>query len=183
MYKRVTNQEELNVFHQIKQVSWEGKGFDMEYAKEGSDLFLFYGDDDLPGGTFEFTPYPQFTSPFMKNLFNDVVQKNMVTVEIDSFSVLPKYRGKLGREIICFLLDYAKKTGYTHAVAISDPAVFRSFNKTYHIRATQVKEQIWYKGDYVIPALFHLQEAYDNIHDEKFSWFKQPIEKKEGVLL
>lgn len=183
MYKRVTNQKELDLFHQIKKVSWDQKGFEMEYGREGSDLYLIYTEDGQPGGTFEFTPYSQFTRPFMKELFGNNITKDMSTVEIDSFSVLPPYRGKLGREIICLLIHYAEIKGFTHAIGISDPSVFCSLQKSYGIPAIQVSDKIWYKGDYVIPTLFDLKEVYENLTDDKYAWFTRPIEKKEGVLL
>ncbi|MFJ8256569.1 GNAT family N-acetyltransferase [Peribacillus asahii] len=183
MYKLVKSQKERDLFHQIKKSVWDEKGFDMEYGKEGSDLYLIYAEDGVPGGTFEFTPYSRFTAPIMKELFNDVIQKDMRVMEIDSFAVLPQYRGKLGRQIMCLVIDYAQKNGYTHAIGISDPAVFRSFNNTYQIRTIQVKEKIWYKGAEVIPALLHLKEVYDNIEDEKFSWFTRPNEMRKGVFI
>lgn len=182
MYKQVTTQQELDVFHQIKKVSWDGKGFDMEYGRDGSDLYVIYAEDGLPGGTFEFTPYPAFTRDFMKELFGDVIKQDMMVVELDSFSVLPQYRGKLGREIVCLIIDYAKKHGYTHAIGIADPSVFRSFNQTYHIPSVQIKDTIWYKGDYVIPTLFHLKEVYDNLNDGKYTWFTTPLELIEEVF-
>lgn len=183
MYKRVESQNELDLFHKIKRVSWDQKGFEMEYGREGSDLYLIYTEDGEPGGTFEFTPYSQFTRPFMRELFKDYINEDMLAVEIDSFSVLPQYRGKLGREILCLLIHYAEEKGYTHAIGIADPSVFRSFQKSYGIRSVQVSEKMWYKGDYVIPTLFNLKEVYENIQDEKYSWFTRPIEKKEGVCI
>jgi len=180
MYKRVSSQEDLDLFHKIKKVSWDQKGFEMEYVKEDSDLFLFYAEDGTPGGTYEFTPYTKFTSQFMEDLFADVVTKDMHVVEMDSFSVLPQYRGKLGREIICFVFAYAKKHGYTHSIGISDPTLFHSLNNTYHMNAQQVKDKLWYKGDYVIPTLIHLKEIYENI--EEYSWFIKPIEMKKNEV-
>lgn len=181
MYKRITSQEELDLFHQIKKVSWDEKGFEMEYGREESDLYLIYAEDGLAGGTFEFTPYADFTRLFIKDLFDDVITEDMVVMEVDSFAVLPKYRGKLGREIICLMIDYAEKNGYTHAIGIADPIVFKSFNESYQIRTEQVKDKIWYKGEYVIPSIFYLEEVYRNIEDDKFSWFTKPIEEKEGI--
>lgn len=183
MYKKVESQIDQNVFHQIKEVSWDGKGFEMEYIRDGSDAYLIYDEDGLPGGTFEFTSYSEtLTRDFMKGLFNDSIKKDMKAVEIDSFSVLPAYRGKLGREIICLLIHYAQEHGYTHAIGIADPSVFRSFKETYHIPSHQVADAMWYKGDYVIPTLFDLKAVYDHLKDEKYAWFNRPVALEEGKV-
>ncbi|PLS19224.1 N-acetyltransferase [Bacillus sp. M6-12] len=181
VFKKVFTQEEKDIFHQVKKDVWEGTGYDMEYGREGSDLYIAYVNG-IPGGTFEFTPYSQFTRPFMRELFDDVVQKDMTVVELDSFAVLPEYRGLLGREIVRFMIFYAQTYGYTHGIGISAPSVFKSFNNTYHIRGEQVKESMWYKGDDVIPTLFYLKEVYDNLEDEKYAWYETPIEAKEEVV-
>jgi hypothetical protein len=183
VYKKVNSKEELDLFHQIKQISWDEKGFDMEYAKSGSDLFLIYEKNGLPGGTVEFTPYSHFISPFMRDLFDDVIDENMVAFEIDSFSVLPQYRGKLGTEIMCLMVHYAEKHAFTHAFCIADPSVFASFQKRYQFDVRQVKTERWYKGGEVIPALLNLQQVYQNKQSEKFSWLTMPLEKKEGALV
>ncbi|KMK77547.1 GNAT family N-acetyltransferase [Alkalihalobacillus pseudalcaliphilus] len=182
MYKLVENKDMLDLFHQIKEVSWQGKGFEMELGKPGSDLYLIYTEDKIPGGTFEFTPYEWNTRPFIRELFDTVIMKDMKVVEIDSFSVLPEYRGKLGRKILCLLIEYAQTKGYTHAIGIADPSVFRSFQETYQIPCQQVAEEIWYKGDHVIPTLFHLKEVYHNLHDPKYDWFTKPTGLREEVL-
>jgi GNAT superfamily N-acetyltransferase len=178
VFKKVTSQEEKDMFHYVKGLVWEGTGYGMEYGREGSDLYIAYVNG-IPGGTFEFTPYPQFTRTFMKKLFVDTVNEHMSVVELDSFAVLPEFRGKLGREIVRFMIYYAQTNGYTHGIGISAPSVFESFNHTYHIRSEQVKEKMWYKGDDVIPTLFHLKEVYDHLDDEKYAWYVKPIELKE----
>lgn len=181
VFKKVENQADKEVFHHIKRLVWEGASYDMEYGRDGSDLYIAY-IDGVPGGTFEFTPYPQFTRLFMKELFIDAVNEDMSAVELDSFAVLPEYRGELGREIIRFMIYYAQKNGYTHGIGISAPYVFKSFNNTYHIRSEQVGEKIWYKGDDVIPTLFHLKEVYDHLDDKKYAWYKTPVELKKGEV-
>lgn len=181
IYKLVNSSDSLALFHQIKEISWNQMGFEMEYAKDNSDQFLIFAEDGEAGGTFEFTPY-DFTNEFIKDLFHDVVTEDMVTVETDSFAVLPKYRGKLGREIVCLMIDYAEKHGYTHAIGIADPKVFESFNNTYKIESRQVKEKIFFKGAYAIPTVFNLKEVYENKHEERYAWYTKPHEKKEGVI-
>lgn len=181
MYKTVRTQEELDMYHQIKKSAWDEKGFEMEYVRKGTDAILFYGQDGLPGGTFEATPYSEFTRDSIKELFDSFLEEGMKTVEIDGFAVLPQYRGKLGREIVCFIIHYAQMNGFTHAVAISDPSVLRSFNNTYHIPSYLTLEKMWYKGDYVIPVIFDLKEVYDNLEDEKYAWFTRPVEMEEEV--
>lgn len=181
VFKKVASQDDKDVFHHIKRLVWEGASYDMEYGREGSDLFIAY-IDGVPGGTFEFTRYPQFTRSFMKKLFVDAVNEDMSVVELDSFAILPKYRGVLGREIVRLMIHYAQTNGYTHGIGISAPNVFKSFNSTYHIRSEQVGETIWYKGDDVIPTLFYLKEVYDNLEDEKYDWFKAPVELKKGKV-
>ncbi|WP_211747465.1 hypothetical protein [Paenibacillus sp. Marseille-Q4541] len=48
MFKLVATPVELAVFHQIKQTSWDEKGFETEYAKPASGQFLFYTDEHTP---------------------------------------------------------------------------------------------------------------------------------------
>ncbi|GAK42164.1 hypothetical protein TCA2_4656 [Paenibacillus sp. TCA20] len=177
MYRKVGTQQELDIFYHIKKTSWDEKGFEMEYAEPHSEQFLFYIDEE-PGGTFQFTPYA-YSRPFIRNKFDDIVLDGMNLVEVDSFAVLPSYRGKLGREIVSFLIHYAKEHQYTHAVGMADPYVFELFNQTYRIRTTQVQEAEWFKGALAIPALFHLQEVYEQAEHD---WYSPPEEWKAGVL-
>lgn len=176
MYKKVSSAEDLREFHRIKQISWEEKGFEMEYAKPNSDQYLFYADDK-PGGTFEFTPY-EYVSNYIKEVFDDVLSPSMRVIETDSFAVLPEYRGRLGREIICMMVAYAGWNGYTHSIGLADPKVFQSFNNTYHIFAERVGEDIFYKGAYAIPTVFHLGHAFSNISSSRYSWYRTPEELK-----
>jgi len=171
MYKQVDSAESLALFHQIKKTVWDSMGFEMEYAKDGSDLFLLIADDGEAGGTYEFTPHSKST-PFIRALFENVVTEDMKVMELDSLAVLPKYRG-LGRKGISLMLDYAEKHGYTHAVGIADPSFFQLINNKYHVRATQVKEKVYYKGADAIPTLFHLKEAYVNVNKDHpdYSWY------------
>lgn len=181
MYKIVDSTVDLQRWHDIKSVAWSGEGYEMEYAKPLSVQMLFYGEDGQAGGTFEFTPY-QYSSEYIKDLFDDVVKDASKVVEVDSFAVLPKYRGKLGREIVCMMIAYAEMKGYTGGVGISDPSVFRSFNETYHIPSIQVKEERFYKGDVVIPTYFDFKTVYENKHLPQYAWYKNPIEMKEGAI-
>lgn len=171
MYKHVDSTENLALFHQIKETVWSSMGFEMEYAKEGSDLYLLLAEDGEAGGTLEFTPYSK-SNAFIHSLFDDVIQSDMKVMEVDSLAVLPRYRGQLGRKGICLMIDYAEQHGYTHAVGIADPTFFRSMNEKYKIRATQVKDNIFYKGAEAIPTLFHLKEVYANKENPPYSWYK-----------
>lgn len=170
MYKQVDSIESLALFHQIKETVWSSMGFEMEFAKDGSDLYLLLSEDGEAGGTFEFTPYSKSNS-FIHSLFQEFINAEMKVMEVDSLAVLPPYRGQLGRKGICLMIDYAEKHGYTHAVGIADPAFFRSMNQKYNIRATQVKEMIYYKGADAIPTLFHLKEVYMDKENPKYSWY------------
>lgn len=170
MYKHVDSPKSLALFHQIKEEVWRSMHFEMEYAKEGSDLYLLLADDGEAGGTFEFTPYAKSNS-FIHSLFDDVITEDMKVMEVDSLAVLPRYRGQLGRKAICLMIDYAEQHGYTHAVGIADPRFFRSMNEKYHIRATQIKEKIFYKGADAIPTLFHLKEVYSQKEHSSYAWY------------
>lgn len=181
MFKIVKTDFEMQEFHRIKEECWVGEGYEMEYAKPFSDQILFYGHDGRAGGTFECTPFEK-SGNYIRNLFQHVVKDGVKAVEVDSFAVLPKYRGKLGREIVSFMIFYAEWKGYTHGVGIADPSVFRSFNETYHIPSIQIAEERMYKGDIVIPTLFDFRTVYLNKHEEQYAWFVNPIEMKEGVL-
>jgi len=177
MYKKVESKKELDIFHETKKVSWDSKQFEMEYAREGSDLYNFYMNG-IPGGTFEFTPYGEQTREFIKELFVDSLSNDMKVMEVDSFSVLPEYRGRLGHEIVSFMIFYAMEKGYTHAIGIADPSVFKSFNQGYKIKTEQIGEAFWYKGDTVIPVLISVKEVYENLQRPEYAWFQTPIEWK-----
>jgi len=170
MYKQVDSAESLALFHQIKKTVWDSMGFEMEYAKEGSDLYLLRADDGEFGGTYEFTPHSK-SNPFIRSLFQDVLKKEINAMELDSLAVLPKYRGQLGHRGISLMIDYAEKHGFTHAVGIADPTFFQKINNRYHIKATQVKDTIFYKGADAIPTLFHLEEVYLNKENPNYSWY------------
>ncbi|MCM3785728.1 GNAT family N-acetyltransferase [Neobacillus mesonae] len=180
MYRKVGTQQELDIFYHIKRTSWDEKGFEMEYAGSKSEQYIFYIDEH-PGGTFQFTPY-EHSRPFIRNKFDEFVKDGMKLVEVDSFAVLPQYRGKLGREIVSFMIHYAKEQKYTHAVGMADPSIFHSFNHTYHIRAVQVGDSEWFKGAIAIPALFHLNEVYEHLQEDQYEWYSPPEAWEAGVF-
>lgn len=180
MYKKVRSEEDLHEWHRIKKVSWDEKGFDMEYAKPNSEQYLFFIDGKA-GGTFEFTPY-EYVSDHIRSIFDDVLTPNMRVIETDSFAVLPEFRGRLGREIICMMVAYAGWHGFTHSIGLSDPGVFHSFNNTYHIEAERVGKDLFYKGAMAIPTVFHLGKAYSNLSLSQYSWYTQPIELQGDLI-
>lgn len=182
VYKKVRTSEEFETFTQIKNKAWTEMGFEIEAAKEESDLFLMIADDGMPGGTYEFTPYGIDTTPLIKRLFKDVITDDMKVMELDSLAVLPTYRGKLGKHVFSAIIDYAEKHKVTHLVGLTDPKVFRSLTITYHIPSLQVADKIFYKGAYTIPTLFNLKDVYDNKHLQKFEWLTPVMEVKEGAL-
>ncbi|MGD8191309.1 GNAT family N-acetyltransferase [Brevibacillus ginsengisoli] len=181
MYKRVISEEDYQKFHQIKKAVWEENGFEMESAKAGSTCFLMIAEEGEAVGTVEFTPFAK-VSDSMKNLFQDVLEEDMVAMELDSFAVLPNYRKKLGGEIVCLMVDFAEKHGFTHAIAIFQPAYLNSLQNRYGLEGKQVKEQFYYKGDNVAPGILNLKEMYTNKQDGRFSWYSEPVEQKEEVL-
>jgi hypothetical protein len=182
MYKHVDSTETLALFHQIKETVWSSMGFEMEYAKQGSDLYLLLAEDGEAGGTFEFTPYSKSNS-FIHSLFDEILTNDMRAMEVDSLAVLPRYRGQLGRKGICLMIDYAEKHGYTHAVGIADPSFFRSMNQKYKIQATQIKENILYKGAEAIPTLFHLKEVYTDKENPQYSWYSPVFTQRKVEVM
>ncbi|GAA4703094.1 GNAT family N-acetyltransferase [Brevibacillus fulvus] len=182
MYKRVDSKELLDTFHRIKEEVWNEMGFEMEYAKKGSDLFLLLGEDGQPGGTIEFTPISQSTD-FIKNVFLDVLEEGLHYFEGDSLAVLPKYRGKLGRMAVCLMVDYAEKHGFTHMIGIADPAFYQQLINKYKLHVKQVKEAFFYKGADVIPVVIDIKEVFENKHHPRFSWYIPQVEQKEGTLI
>lgn len=181
MYKQVNSSKGVQQFHQIKEIVWNEKGFEMEYAKEGSDIYVMFTENGEAGGTVEFTPYAKI-SEFMKNLFKDVLEDERNVMELDSVAVLPHARGTLGREIICLMVDYAEKHEYSHVVAIFDPTFFKSLKNSYHFDIKQVKDPLYYKGDYVIPAILNVKDMYQNKQDEKFLWYFKSIKKNVKTM-
>ncbi|PHA02313.1 N-acetyltransferase [Bacillus pseudomycoides] len=179
MYKYVNSIKDLQTFHQIKKVVWDEKGFEMEYAKEGSDLFLLMDEEGEAGGTIEFTPYSK-TRDFMRDVFDNSLGDKMHVMEWDSGAVLPKFRGKLGRNMVCLMVDYAERYGYTHVIGIYDPRFFNSVKNKYKFEIEQIDKEFYYKGDYVIPAILNVAEMYNNKKDERFSWYVSPVKDKEA---
>lgn len=180
MYKLVKTKEDLDLFHSIKKIVWESKNFEMEWAKSNSAQFLFYMDGEA-GGTFEFTPY-MYSSDYIKEIFDPHLLPSMRVVETDSFAVLPKFRGKLGREIVSFMIAYAQFMGFTHGIGLADEKIVRSFPNTYGIPTVSVRDKFFYKGEYVTPVIFDFLSVYTNLHADKYAWFIEPIEY-EVVLI
>ena len=175
MFKIVENEEERLVFNLIWTQAWEEKGFDLEYFAEVLDQCLIFDETQNPVATVEIKPYhvqPQGDldkiAPFYKQALIQADPHHIA--EVDKVAILKEHRrGRNLDRLLAAIVLYAEKNNIHHYVTLLEPVLFRALKVSYHVPMTRVGGKVFYKGDYVIPAIIHAQQFSQS--KETYPWF------------
>ncbi|MGG0823604.1 hypothetical protein ABE099_12045 [Paenibacillus turicensis] len=175
MFKIVENEEERLIFNQIWTQAWVEKGFELEYFDEVLDQCLIFDEHRNPVATVEIKPYhPKYQggldeiAPFHKQA--SIQSDPNHIAEVDKVAILQENRrGKNLDRLLAAIVLYAEQNNIHHYVTLLEPILFRALKVSYHVPMSRVGEKIFYKGDYVIPAIIHAEQFYKA--KETYPWF------------
>jgi hypothetical protein len=173
MYQKVDSLALLNSFNQIWMECWLEKGYVLENEHGSSDRYLILDSTNQKIGTIEFKPYSLELSNNINTVFPfheiDAITKNPWSViEIDKVAILKQYRGKNLDRLLSLFVHYSEKHKISHCVVLLERMFYKALRNVYKIPLAAVGEKIYYKGDYVIPAVIYPQEIYQN--KKNYSW-------------
>ncbi|WP_456276860.1 hypothetical protein [Bacillus sp. AK128] len=158
IYIKVKTVAEMNAFNQIWMDCWLEKGYMLEPVAEISDRFIILNDSNKKVGTIEFKPYFPTTDNNINTVFPfhriEFIEKNpMKVVEVDKASILKQHRGKNLERLISLCINYTQSNQIDYCVVLLERLFYKALKNVYKIPLEAVGDQIYYKGDYVIPTI------------------------------
>lgn len=177
MFKQVENELELAIFNGIWSTVWREKGYELEFADRVLDRFIIRTEEGNYVGTSEVKPY-DVTNPINKvapfHLHPKVAEAAGAVAEIDKIALLSSYRGKgtLLSSILSSAVYCAEMRKFRYFVSLLEPIFLRALKITFKVPLERVGEKVFYKGDDVIPVLFHMEEMYHN--KQRYDWLNYP---------
>ncbi|MFC4776510.1 GNAT family N-acetyltransferase [Paenibacillus sp. GCM10023252] len=175
MFKRVENEWELSMFNTIWTTVWQEKGYELEYADHALARFVVITTDGQYVGTSEIKPYSLCSTIHTAAPFHSHTRVAMDperVAEIDKIALLPEHRGKHISTLLSSAVHVAEELGLTTFISLLEPVFYRALRITFHVPMERIGEKVFYKGDYVIPVLFHMDEMYHN--KDKYDWLVLP---------
>ncbi|KAB7707422.1 hypothetical protein F9802_06625 [Bacillus aerolatus] len=173
MYKIVENLEEANVFNQIWMECWLEKGFEFEFSKGLTELLLIKNQNNMNVGTIEVKSYNLKEKNNINQVFpfyklKTIQQYVDQTAELDKAAILKEHRGENLDRLITSLAHFAEQKEIKYCVALLEGVFCKALRRVYKMPMEVVGEKIFYKGDYVIPAIIHIEKLYKDKKD--YSW-------------
>ncbi|RIX60487.1 hypothetical protein D3P08_02710 [Paenibacillus nanensis] len=177
MFKPVENELELAMFNGIWSTVWREKGYELEFEDRVLDRFIIMTEEGHGVGTSEIKPYDgksaiNKVAPFHQH--PKVVEAGGAVAEIDKIALLRSYRGKgsLLSSILSSAVYCAEKRTLRYFVSLLEPIFLRALKITFKVPLERVGEKVFYKGDDVVPVLFHMEEMYRN--KQRYDWLSYP---------
>jgi hypothetical protein len=173
MYLKVDSMALLNSFNQIWMECWLEKGYVLENENGPSDRYLIKNSTGQQIGTIEFKPYNLDLSNNINTVFpfheiDEIAINPRSVIEIDKVAILKQYRGKNLDRLLSLFVHYSEKNHISHCVVLLERMFSKALRNVYKIPLKAVGDKIYYKGDYVIPAIIYPQEIYQN--KKNYSW-------------
>ncbi len=187
MFKPVENELELAMFNGIWTTVWMEKGYELEFSEQALERFVVMTEEGHYVGTSEIKPYCRSSSfinevaPFMEN--PKVIEADGAIAEIDKIALLRSYRGSgnMISSILSSAVYYAERQRTKYFVSVLEPVFLRALQITFKVPLEKVGEKVFYKGDSVIPVLFHMEQIYMNKH--QYEWISYPETKENDPCL
>lgn len=178
MFKEVENELELAMFNGIWTTVWREKGYELEFTDQVLDRFLVITEEGYGGGTAEVKPYHISASPI-----NDIAPFHRhpkvqaadgAVAEIDKMALLKMYRskGSMLSDLLSAAVYCAEKRHMKYFVSLLEPVFLRALRITFKVPLEKIGDKVYYKGDYVIPVLFYMEEIY--LHKQNYDWLSYP---------
>ena len=188
MYIKVDSLALLNDFNKIWIECWLEKGYGLEMEDGLADRYLITDSKDQKVGTIAFKPYQldpnnNINTVYSFHQIESIKNKPESVVEIDKVAILRQFRGRNLERLLSVFVHYSEQHDISYCVALLERVFYKALRRVYKIPVESVGEQIYYKGDYVIPAIIYVQEMYQ--HKEKYPWLRtsnQDDHKKNYIL-
>jgi len=173
MFIKVETLADLNTFNEIWMECWLEKGYMLDPRFDETDRFIILDQANKEIGTIEFKSYFPSLQNYINTVFpfheiNKIEMNPMKVIEIDKVSILKEYRGKNLERLLSLFVHYTDFYQMNYCVVLLERVFYRALRTVYKIPIEAVSEQMYYKGDYVIPAIIHSKEVYTN--KENYPW-------------
>lgn len=186
MYQKVDSLALLNSFNEIWMECWLEKGYVLENENGPSDRYLITDAKDQKIGTIEFKPYHLGIQNNINTIFpfheiEDLAANPRLVIEIDKVAILKEFRGKNLDRLLSVFVHYSEKHEISYCVVLLERMFYKALRNVYKIPLNAVGEKVYYKGDYVIPAIIYPKEIYQNKKD--YSWLLNSHQDQKRKLI
>jgi hypothetical protein len=186
MYIKVDSVALLNHFNQIWMECWLEKGYFLENGADQTERYIITDTKERKVGTIEFKPYTLDTKNTINTVFpfhelESIIKKPDSVIEIDKVAILKEFRGKNLDRLLSLFVHYTEERNINYCVVLLERVFYKALKNVYKIPLEAVGEKIYYKGDYVIPAIIYPKEIYQNKID--YSWIVSFNQNKKRKLI
>jgi hypothetical protein len=186
MYLKVDSLALLNSFNQIWMECWLEKGYVLENENGASDRYIITDGNDQRVGTIEFKPYSVDQQHNINTVFpfqeiEEIAINPRSVIEIDKVAILKQYRGKNLDRLLSVFVHYSEKHQISHCVVLLERMFYKALRNVYKIPLQAVGEKIYYKGDYVIPAIIYPEKVYQN--KQNYRWILNDPQAQKRKLI
>ncbi|BFH60591.1 MULTISPECIES: hypothetical protein [Paenibacillus] len=176
MFKRVENELELAMFNGIWTTVWLEKGFELEFSEKVLERYVVVTDEGHYVGTTEIKPYGSESpindaAPFVRH--PKIINAVGAVAEIDKMALLRTYRGHFISDLLSALVEFGERNKLKYFVTLLEPVLLRALRITFQVPLEKVSHKVFYKGDYVVPAIVDAEEVYT--HKERYPWLALPL--------
>ncbi|WP_338554323.1 GNAT family N-acetyltransferase [Paenibacillus sp. KS-LC4] len=172
MFKRVENELELAMFNGVWTTVWREKGFDLEFSAHALERLMVVTEEGHYVGTAELKPYSAASTINETGFFQEhpeLILAQGETAEIDKIALLKPYRGQQYiSELLSSLIYTAEERQIKYFVSLLEPVFSRALRVTFKLPLDKLGEKVFYKGDYVVPMIFNVEQIYAN--KQKYAW-------------
>ncbi|CAG9607781.1 hypothetical protein [Pseudoneobacillus rhizosphaerae] len=188
MYIKVDSVALLNHFNQIWMECWLEKGYFLENENSLTDRYIITDIEERKVGTIEFKPYSldpknNINTVFPFHELESIVKETDSVIEIDKVAILKEFRGKNLDRLLSLFVHYTEDHDINYCVVLLERIFYKALKNVYKIPLEAVGEKIYYKGDYVIPAIVCPKEIYQNKKDYKWIVSINQNKKRKLILI
>ncbi|GMK39877.1 hypothetical protein PCCS19_29320 [Paenibacillus sp. CCS19] len=177
MYRQVETAHDLAQFNQVWETVWREKGYELEYSRSVLARYVVTAPEGQVVGTSEIKRYIRGQSeidgiaPFAEH--PSIIASQGSIGEIDKFALLRQFRGlRYSAELMSTAVHCCMRFNLKYCVTLLEPVFCRALRVSFKVPMEQIAEKAYYKGDYVIPIVFDVEQFYQNAH--RYDWITLP---------
>ncbi|WP_445491221.1 hypothetical protein [Niallia sp. 03133] len=185
MYIKVDSLALLNDFNQIWMECWLEKGYGLENSTDPTDRYIITDSTNQKVGTIEFRPYTleptnNINTVFPFHQIESIKSNPKAVIEIDKVAILKQFRGKNLDRLLSVFVHYSEYYDVSYCVVLLERLFYKALKTVYKIPLEPVSNKIYYKGDYVIPAIIYPNEIHQN--KEKYPWLIDLYDTRRNLI-